>query len=272
MTAEESCKVCQDPLVVEVEDEFEDENGHNDGTGPQSVPDDLELTCGCHFHWQCLLDRSADVAASLKCPSCQSPLAEASAGPSVSDPSLPTTLGVSILSTYTNEGGVQENLDLAPAITEEAYLTAHPEARPARAFHVMCSEGDINGIVDLLRDIDAIAQEGGEEPTLSPAQLIRYQDPLSDMKSGLHIAIEQGQEEVVWLLLWIASSLRTYTFPAPLREIALAMGLQRPDTVPSDDIRALQTAQGRTAEAMAADREGLWANLLEADVLRPGAP
>jgi len=262
MATEAVCKICEDPLVVEVEDE-------DDGnTEPQTVPDDLQLACGCHFHWQCLLDQSADVAVSLKCPSCQSTLAESSAGPSAANPSLPSTAGVSILSTYTNEGGVQENLELAPAITEEAYLTANPEARPARAFHLMCSEGDVDGIVDLLRDID---QGEGEEPRLAPAQLIRYQDPLSNAKSGLHLAIEQGQEEVVWLLLWIASPLRTDAFPGPLREIAQAMGLQRPVTPPSDDIRALQDDRGRTAEVLAADREGLWATLLQTNVLQPGS-
>ncbi|KAI8625710.1 hypothetical protein F5Y19DRAFT_241715 [Xylariaceae sp. FL1651] len=262
MAAAPICKVCEDPLVVEVGDE------DGDNTGPQTVPDDLELACGCHFHWQCLLDQSSDVAISLKCPACQSPLASNSAGPSVTNPFLQTTSGVSILTRYTNEGGVQENLDILPAITEEAYLEANPEARPARAFHVMCSEGDVGGIVDLLRDVD---HGNGDEPALSSAQLIRYQDPLSNMKSGLHLAIDQGMEEIVWLLLWIASPLRTDTFPGPLREIAKAMGLERPATLPSDDIRALVDDRGRTAEAIAAEREGPWTTLLQANVLHPGS-
>ncbi|KAJ8108446.1 hypothetical protein ONZ43_g6423 [Nemania bipapillata] len=262
MAATSICTICEDPLVVEVEDE-EGENA-----SPQTVPDDLELGCGCHFHWQCLLDQSADVAISLKCPSCQSPMAENSAGPSATNSFLRTTSGVSILTRYTNEGGIQEGLDILPAITEEAYLEANPQARPARAFHVMCGEGDVDGIVDLLRDID---RDGGGEPVLSPAQLIRYQDPLADMKSGLHLAIEQGREEVVWLLLWIASPLRTDAFPGPLREIAQAMDLQRPDTSSFDDIRALKDDRGRAAEAIAAELEGPWAALLQANVLYPGS-
>ncbi|KAJ8130063.1 hypothetical protein O1611_g3566 [Lasiodiplodia mahajangana] len=262
MTAASICKVCDDPLVVEVEDE------DSETADPQTVPDDLELGCGCHFHWQCLLDQSSDVAISLKCPSCESLLAENSAGPSATNSFLQSTSGASILTRYINEGGIQEGLDILPAITEEAYLEANPQARPARAFHVMCSEGDVDGIVDLLRDID---QGDGEEPALSPAQLIRYQDPLANMKSGLHLAIEQGREEVVWLLLWIASPLRTDAFPGPLREIAQAMGLQRPDTPPSDDIRALKDDRGRAAEAIAAEREGPWLTLLQANVLHPGS-
>ncbi|KAI1116367.1 hypothetical protein F5Y14DRAFT_80437 [Nemania sp. NC0429] len=261
------CNICEDPLVVEVDEEEDD----GEDAMPQTVPDDLELPCACHFHWQCLLDQSASVAVSLKCPSCQSSLAQSGAGPSAAaSSSLPSTSGVSILTKYTNEGGVQENLDILPAIVEEAYLEANPQARPARAFHVMCSEGDVDGIVDLLRDVD---QGGdGEEPVLSPAQLIRYQDPLASMKSGLHLAVEQGREEVVWLLLWLASPLRTDAFPGPLREIAQAMGLHRPDTPPFDDIRALEDGRGRTAEAIAAEREeGPWVALLQANVLHPGS-
>ncbi|KAI3342445.1 hypothetical protein F4824DRAFT_203514 [Ustulina deusta] len=262
MAATSVCKICEDPLVVEVED------GDGEDASSQTVPDDLELSCACHFHWQCLLDQSSDVAVSLKCPSCQSPLAESSAGPSIANSFLQSTSGMSILTRYTNEGGIQEELDILPAITEEAYLDANPQARPARAFHVMCSEGDVDGIVDLLRDID---QEDGEEPVLPPAQLIRYRDPLANMKSGLHLAIEQGREEVVWLLLWIASPLRTDAFPGPLREIAQAMGLQRPVIPPSDDIRALKDDRGRVAEAIAAEREGPWVTLLHSNVLRPGS-
>ncbi|RWA03456.1 hypothetical protein EKO27_g11648 [Xylaria grammica] len=262
MAVTTTCKICEDPLVIEVEDE------EGEDAGPQTVPDDLELSCSCHFHWQCLLDQSSDVAISLKCPSCQSPLAGNSAGPSVTNSFLQATSGVSILTRYTNEGGIQEELDILPAITEEAYLEANPQARPAHAFHVMCSEGDVDGIVDLLRDTD---QQDGKEPALSPAQLIRYQDPLANMKSGLHLAIEQGREEVVWLLLWIASPLRTDAFPGPLREIAQAMGLQRPVTPPSDDIRALKDDRGRAAEAIAAEQEGPWVTLLQSNVLHPGS-
>lgn len=36
-----ACKLCEDPLVFQIED----------GDGADEVPDDLELECGCHFHW-----------------------------------------------------------------------------------------------------------------------------------------------------------------------------------------------------------------------------
>lgn len=37
--AMDTCKICSQNLVVELEDESE------------TAPDDLQLSCGCHFHW-----------------------------------------------------------------------------------------------------------------------------------------------------------------------------------------------------------------------------
>ena len=254
-----ACKVCNDPLIMEIEDE--------DGGVPQSVPDDLELrACGCHFHWQCFLDQSAEIAISLKCPSCGAELAANEAGPSVTNPFLRTSPGVSILTRYTSEGGVDEDLDILPTITEEAYVAANPGTRPARAYHVMCAEGDVEGIIDLLRDAEQQQpddQEGGEPP-MKAAQIIRYQDPLAGNKSGLHLAVERGQEEIIWLLLWMASSLPSHVFPEAAVQAAQAMGIQRPGGIPSaEDIRALKDDRGRTAEAVAAEIGGTaWAAAL----------
>ncbi|KAI1389916.1 uncharacterized protein F4822DRAFT_218168 [Hypoxylon trugodes] len=256
-----ACKICEQPLTLEVDDE--------DGTDEkQFIPDDLKLSCGCHFHWQCLFDRAAELAISLKCPSCDSGLAANVAGPSVTNPFLQSAPGAAILTRYTNEGGVQENYDILPEITEEAYLEANPEARPARAYHVMCGEGDVGGIVELLRDAE---QAEGDEPTMNASQLIRYQDPLGDSKTGLHLAVEKGQEETIWLLLWIASTLPTAAFPAPAVQAAQAMGISRPSTLASEDIRALTDNQGRTAEAVAAQIGGIWTSILESGALHPGA-
>lgn len=190
------------------------------------------------------------------------------AGPSVTNPFLQSAPGAAILTRYTNEGGVQDNYDILPAITEEAYLEANPEARPARAFHVMCSEGDVGGIVELLRDAE---QAEGNEPMMDAARLVRYQDPLADSKSGLHLAVEKGQEEVVWLLLWIASTLGTEAFPGPAVQAAHSMGVQRPSTLASEDIRALTDNQGRTSETVAAQIAGFWTKILDSGALHPGS-
>lgn len=43
------CKVCQDPLVIAIEPDSDDECQAVEEI--QNVPDDLEMPCGCHFHW-----------------------------------------------------------------------------------------------------------------------------------------------------------------------------------------------------------------------------
>jgi hypothetical protein len=191
---------------------------------------------------------------------------------------LPTSVGTAILARYTNEGGVQENLDILPSITEEAYLEANPEARPARALQVMCAEGDVEGIVELLRDAAAAAAAEEEEEVVvwdSPThtaqivQLVCYQDPLAGMKTGLHLAIERGQVEVAWLLLWIASTLSTDFFPDQARSVAQSLQIGRLDIQLAQDIRSFMDVNGRTADQLAQRLQGPWAAFVEASVLRP---
>jgi hypothetical protein len=52
------CVSCNKPLEVEIDNEEEDDYeqaGSSSGKGPapepETVPDDVQLTCGCHFHW-----------------------------------------------------------------------------------------------------------------------------------------------------------------------------------------------------------------------------
>jgi hypothetical protein len=55
-----NCVSCHDPLVIEIELEDDDEDvemGESSNaagpstSGKQTVPDDVHLNCGCHFHW-----------------------------------------------------------------------------------------------------------------------------------------------------------------------------------------------------------------------------
>ncbi|KND88849.1 hypothetical protein TOPH_06373 [Tolypocladium ophioglossoides CBS 100239] len=253
------CKACDEPLVLRVDvDDDEDEGATIEA---QTVPDDLELRCGCHFHWECLMDEASSVALSLKCPACESHLPVNAAGPSSSNVFLQTASSVPILARYRNEGGVQENLDILPSITEEAYVQNNPEVRPARALHVMCAEGDVAGIVELLRDVhDEVGDIGS---------LVRYQDPLAEMKSGLHLAVENRQEDVVWLLLWLSSTMPTESFPPPARQVAESMGLGRLSVQSDGDVRALQDGHGRTAESLAQQNLAAWSTLLDAGAFSP---
>ncbi|KAK1673802.1 hypothetical protein BDP55DRAFT_730285 [Colletotrichum godetiae] len=248
-----ACKACEDPLIITIDPDSEDEDNQT-GDEPQNVPDDLELPCGCHFHWQCLLDQSEQTALSLSCPSCATYL------PSQN----PTTGEPAILTRYVNEGGLQDALDILPTLTEEAYLASNPEARPARAYHLMAAEGDLEGIVALLHD--ANEELAGNVDSLG--QLIRYQDPLAGGRSALHVAVERAQEEVVWLLLWIASRLSTDAFPAAAREVAESLQIVRLTNDVGEDIRALKAEDGTTAEDVAKGLPARWGALVDAGVLR----
>jgi len=256
-----TCKICNNPLVVELDldlSEFDEATGTSSSTQTQTqtlttVPDDLELLgCGDHFHWQCLLDESASIIASMTCPSCNQ---------SISAPSTPQ---LKVLARYHNEGGIQENLDIYPLINEEAYLVAHPTARPARAYITMCAEGDITGIVELLNAVE----EDSDEGDLTPSGILRYQDPLDGMKTGLHVAMEKEQEEVVWLLLWLASPLPANAFPEEVSSIAETLGARRDTALQGSDIRGIRDEGGNTAGDVARRMGGgVWNGLLGAGIL-----
>ena len=257
-----TCKLCQDPLAIEIDPEESGDEG-------QTVPDDLELRCGCHFHWQCLLDQSPQVALSLKCPSCGTYLPSNEPGPSSTNSLLPSSQGAAILTRYSNEGGVEEGLDILPAVTEEAFLSSNPEARPARALHLMAAEGDITGIVDLLRDAEQ-PQDEDDEPHMSAKQLFLWKDPLNGGKTMLHVAIESEQEEVFWLTLWVSSAAPSQLFPGPVAQIAQAMGLDRlPVAALEEDVRFLQDDRGAKAEDLCRQAGPAWAELVNQGLFTP---
>ncbi|KAI9836865.1 MAG: hypothetical protein M1819_001030 [Sarea resinae] len=231
------CVVCQQPLVVSIQPDEEEEDFNIGGSSASTaalttVPDDVELTCGCHSHWQCLLDGWS----SAECPNCSTPLISIS------------PLGEQqVLCTLTNEGGVQESLDILPLLREEVYINAHPQERRSRAFLEFCREGDIEAIVDLLTDNE---EEEEESQKIDP---LRYQDPIGNMSSALHVAILNKKVEVIWLLLLIASHLPMDRFPPEVFQAAEQYGITREDQSGKEDIRLLKDAEGRTAEMVAAN-------------------
>ncbi len=258
-----TCEVCRDPLAIEVDAEDSGDEG-------QTVPDDLELTCGCHFHWQCFLDQSPQVALSLKCPSCATYLPTNQPGPSTTNSLLPSTPGAAILTRYSNEGGTEENLDILPTVTEEAFLASNPEARPARALHLMAAEGDVSGIVDLLQDAERPAEEEEEGPRLNAKQLFLWKDPLNGGKSIIHVAIESQQEEVFWLALWLSSATPGQLFPAAVVQAAQAMGLNRlPVSSAAEDVRFVKDNSGLKAEDLCKRAGSGWADLVSQGLFVP---
>lgn len=262
------CAQCENPLVVEV-DVYDSDDGSNDdivmGDGPahakETVPDDVRLPCNDHFHWECLLG-----AYELSnCPKCSRDITSQPPSSSTSKKNA----APQILVDLNNEGGLQQQIDIFPILKEESYLRAYPEERKCRAFLEFCKEGDYQAIVDLLKscnddddnDEDADDEDMDAEATgtsKSPDEILRYQDPIGDMQSGLHAAVANGHREVAWLLLLLASGLDQLEFPALVYQEAASLGIMREDQTGKDDIRRLKDSFGRTAEDVAKEAGVIW--------------
>ncbi|KAE9980830.1 hypothetical protein BLS_008159 [Venturia inaequalis] len=265
MAAATECVACELPLVLDIYDDQDEEDvqmGESSAAGASTmsantVPDDVHLICGCHFHWQvpratskskaninrqCLLDAYTVT----ECPKCRKTLTTTS----------PTGTQVLLVQLH-NEGGLQQNLDILPLLTEESYLKAYPEERKPRAFLEFCREGDVQAIIDMLRpDIDSDDDDDEEEVEVSPQDLLKYQDAIGDGRSGLHAAVAAQSREVVWLLLLLASNLHPKEFPAEVLHEAEALQIQR--GIVDVDIRGLRDNDGKTAEDLARDIGGVW--------------
>lgn len=131
----------------------------------------------------------------------------------------------------------------------------------------MCSEGDIGGIVELLQNISNQDDQYSEEQSMDPVDILRYQDPLDGMKSGLHVAVEKNQMEVVWLLLWLASNMNSSSFPQQAVNVAQILGAERNIDWRGVDIRTLRNANGDTAGGVAERVGGSMAELVRAGIL-----
>lgn len=203
------------------------------------------------------MDESPQIALDLACPACQNSIVSTVTGSSVTDRARTAAPQPQIITKYHNEGGIQENLDILPLVIEEAYLDAHPEARAAIAFHTMCGEGDVTGIVELLNTLE---EDPGEDD-MSSMDLLRFQNPLDQGKSGLHVALERSQQESVWLLLWLASTLPTEQFPEEVLTAVETMGATR-STASGDDIRSLKDENGLSAKQYAERMGSTWTGML----------
>lgn len=258
-----ACAKCQNPLTHEIDDSDNEEMSLNPSSPPATVPDDVELPCHDHFHWECLLD-TYEIS---KCPACNADIITQPASASSSSSSAPQP---QILVNLNNEGGLQQHIDIFPILQEESYLRAYPEERKSRAFLEFCREGDHKAIVELLQapdDFDDSDEDGDDAmndgsnplsgPSKPPAQILRYQDPLGGMESGLHAAAANGHREVAWLLLLLASEYPEMEFPPLVFQEAAAIGVMREDQSGLVDIRGLRDATGRTAEDVAQQEGGV---------------
>lgn len=251
------CAKCSKPLEVEVQDDdFSDDEGDVSMSGgavgdePQTVPDDVRLSCGDHFHWECLLE-SYEIET---CPTCSkniTTIASPMAGSSTSAATATAGAEMRILVNIRNEGGLQEQIDIFPILKEESYLHAYPEERKCRAFLEFCREGDHRAIAELIQSCCSDDPDEDDEPSKTADEILRYQDTIGDMQSGLHAAAANGHGEVVWLLLLLASDLSEVEFPAVVYQEAATLGVMREDQAGKVDIRTLKDAHGRSAEDVA---------------------
>ncbi|KAF2421849.1 hypothetical protein EJ08DRAFT_672895 [Tothia fuscella] len=257
------CVSCNQPLVVEIDNSSEEEeekeeddvkmgessaagaSNSNTDSKTETVPDDVHLNCGCHFHWECLLDAYTVT----ECPHCNKSLV------TTSDDGTEQ-----VLCNLNNEGGLQENLDILPLLTEESYLKAYPSDRKPRAFLEFCREGDFHAIINMLQTPDDPSNPSSSSSDNDPYSILTYQDPMGDMQSGLHAAVVGQSREVAWLLLLLASEYSLMEFPPLVFQEAASLGVMRPEEGLEGrvDVRTLRDAKGRSAEDLAEEVGGVW--------------
>lgn len=255
-----TCAKCSQPLVVEIgpDDDSDVEMGASSPGDKltETFPDDVHLPCGCHFHWECLLE-SYELS---KCPNCSQDIVSSSNSGSSSAAS---SAQEQIIVDLNNEGGLQEHIDIFPILKEESYLRAYPEERKCRAFLEFCREGDYRAIAELLRSSSEGNEDQDDEEAVGPAktadEILRYQDPIGEMASGLHAAAANGHREVAWLLLLLASNLPELEIPAEVYQEAEVLGVMRADDQQDKvDIRSLKDSSGRSAEDVAREVGVIW--------------
>lgn len=216
----------------------------------------------------CFLALAPSVFDSLSCPHCQKYLATPDPEASAINPVLPAATGLSINAKYSSDEGEMEDVDLLPILTEEAFVLAHPEAVSARAVHDYCDTDDLEGLTRLLVKCEKMYDEGHG---LSPPDVLGWQNPLDEMRSALHVAVEGCQTRTLWFLLYVSSNLPLKFFPPDALKAAEELGVNRRPKVKNErDIRHLRTTLGQTAEDMAREKKGaILQPLVDQGIFRP---
>jgi len=250
------CAACTHPLFAQIDPDSDEEDQQQSSSATSDptniVPDDCVLHCGHHFHWDCLLE-SFD---STVCPACGTDLKTTSQD---GQPQLLINLH--------NEGGLQNNHDILPAIKEEAYVRQFPKERRPRAFLEYCRTGDVPAMVEMLQDLQDEQDEDGK--IWEARDFLLYIDGLYHGWSPLHTAIIHKRQEVAWLLLLIGSSVDLNRFPAEVIQEALSLGVDVSSTLMSIDVRFMRDTQGRSVEELASQVGAPWTAWVEQGLLTP---
>jgi hypothetical protein len=180
-----------------------------------------------------------------------------------------------VLCMVRNEGGVQENFDILPSATDEAYLRTYPEERKGYAYLDFCRVGDVDALIHIFRD-EAGVDEGGEgeeeeeeeeeegdDPPQPIPDILGYTGSFEGIEgSGLHVAIRNNRQDVAWLLLLVGSSLDLTKFPykvvGAMQKIGLSPDDRDRNIARKPDIRTLIDSEGRTAADIANEMGGIW--------------
>jgi hypothetical protein len=146
-------------------------------------------------------------------------------------------------------------------------LRTYPEERLGHAFLEFCREGDIDALVHLIKD----AELNDAEEESGKVDVLRYQGTFEGIEgSGLHVAIRYNQEEVVWLMLVLGSSLDWSQFPPQVLQAMELLNLSKDDRKVGIDLRSLKDSEGRTAAALAQEMGGIWSSWCESGRLSVG--
>lgn len=191
-----------------------------------------------------------------ECPKCSKPLS-----------SLNAKCEQQVLCTVRNEGGIQENFDILPSATDEAYLRTYPEERRGHAYLDFCRTGDIDALVHLIQDANA---EDDRDGSLESLDVLRYTGSFEGIEgSGLHVAIRNNQQEVAWLMLVLGSSLDWSEFPPMVLHAMESIGLSKDDRSAQPDIRTTKDSEGKTAAEVAKMEGGVWSDWSRSGRLDP---
>lgn len=167
-----------------------------------------------------------------------------------------------VLCTVRNEGGTQEGFDILPSATEEAYLRAYPEERRAHAYLEFCREGDVDAIIQMIKDNTDDDDDGDDQEDsqhMADTDFLTYRGTFEGIEgTGLHVAIRYGREDVAWLLLALASTLDWSQFPPAVLQAMQSLGLSKEDRVAGTEIRSMNDSEGRSPKQLAEELGGSW--------------
>lgn len=155
------CGLCHQPLLIPqaslpAGERFSSSDDEDDDI-PSHMIDDVELLCGDHFHWDCLIQVSKLTPAEglRSCPTCRK------------DVLTMTEEGEKLLVQVRNEGGVTTNYDLGEEILSELALDSNPHLRRNQAFLTLMAQGDLEAAESFLRGDDSTDGLGPIDPNVT---------------------------------------------------------------------------------------------------------